>query len=39
MESTQSTWQTAVILIARLIFAAMFAMGVAFKLMDIGATA
>lgn len=39
MENVQSTWQTAVILIARLIFAAMFAMGVAFKLMDIGATA
>jgi len=27
MEDTQSTWQTVVILIARLIFAAMFAMG------------
>ncbi|WP_192257413.1 DoxX family protein [Mesorhizobium silamurunense] len=36
---TQSTWQTAAILIARLIFAAMFAMGVAFKFMDMGATA
>ncbi|TGQ50955.1 DoxX family protein [Mesorhizobium sp. M1C.F.Ca.ET.193.01.1.1] len=36
---TQSTWQTAAILIARLIFAAMFAMAVAFKFMDIGATA
>lgn len=39
MEETQSTWQTIAILIARLIFAAMFAMGVAFKLMDMGATA
>ena len=36
---TQSTWQTAAILIARLIFAAVFAMAVAFKVMDIGATA
>ena len=39
MEDTQSTWQTVVILIARLIFAAMFAMGVAFKFMDMGMTA
>ena len=39
METTQSTWQTVAILIARLIFAAMFAMGVAFKLMDMGMTA
>jgi uncharacterized membrane protein YphA (DoxX/SURF4 family) len=39
VETNQSAWQTAAILIARLIFAAMFAMGVAFKLMDIGATA
>jgi putative oxidoreductase len=39
VENTQSTWQTVVILIARLIFAAMFAMAVAFKLSDIGATA
>lgn len=39
MENTQSTWQTVVILIARLIFAAMFAMAVAFKFSDIGGTA
>ena len=39
METNQSAWQTAAILIARLIFAAMFAMGVAFKFMDMGATA
>ncbi|RUU12741.1 DoxX family protein [Mesorhizobium sp. USDA-HM6] len=36
---TQSTWQTAAILIARLIFAAVFAMAVTFKFMDMGATA
>ena len=39
MESTQSIWQTAAILIARLIFAAVFLMAVSFKFMDIGATA
>ena len=39
METTQSTWQTVAILIARLTFASMFAMGVAFKLMDMGMTA
>jgi len=39
METTQSSWQTTAILVARLIFAAMFAMGVAFKLMDMGMTA
>ncbi|PBC02528.1 DoxX family protein [Mesorhizobium sp. WSM3860] len=36
---TQSTWRTAAILIARLIFAAVFAMAVTFKFMDMGATA
>ncbi|RWM91817.1 MAG: DoxX family protein [Mesorhizobium sp.] len=36
---TQSAWQTAAILIARLIFAAVFAMAVTFKFMDMGATA
>lgn len=39
MENTQSTWQTAAILIARLIFAAVFLMAVSFKFMDMGATA
>lgn len=39
MENTQSIWQTAAILIARLIFAAVFLMAVSFKFMDIGATA
>ena len=39
VESTQSVWQTAAILIARLIFAAVFLMAVSFKFMDIGATA
>ncbi|PBB68722.1 hypothetical protein CK228_09265 [Mesorhizobium sp. WSM4312] len=36
---TQSPWQTAALLIARLVFAAMFLMGVVFKFMDMGATA
>jgi len=35
----QSAWKTTAILIARLIFAAVFAMAVAFKFMDMGATA
>ncbi|NTF46072.1 DoxX family protein [Rhizobium rhizogenes] len=39
MEKTQSIWQTAAILIARLIFAAIFLMAVSFKFMDMGATA
>ncbi|WP_205586510.1 MULTISPECIES: DoxX family protein [unclassified Rhizobium] len=39
MENTQSTWQTAAILIARLIFAAVFLMAVSFKFMDMSATA
>ena len=39
MENAQSTWQTAAILIARLIFAAVFLMAVSFKFMDMGATA
>ncbi|MES0041583.1 DoxX family protein [Mesorhizobium sp. M0091] len=39
METVQSPWQTAAILIARLILAAMFAMGAAFKFMDMGMTA
>jgi len=39
METVQSPWQTAALLIARLILAAMFAMGVAFKFMDMGMTA
>lgn len=39
METVQSPWQTAAILIARLIFAAVFLMAVAFKVMDMGATA
>ena len=36
---TQSPWQTAAILIARLIFAAVFLMAVTFKFMGMGATA
>lgn len=39
METVQSPWQTAAILVARLIFAAVFLMAVAFKVMDMGATA
>ncbi|MFK0161198.1 DoxX family protein [Rhizobium sp. NPDC090279] len=39
MENAQSVWQTAAILIARLIFAAVFVMAVSFKFMDMGATA
>ena len=39
METVQSPWQTAAILIARLILAAMFAMAAAFKFMDMGMTA
>ena len=39
METVQSPWQTAALLIARLILAAMFAMGAAFKFMDMGMTA
>ncbi|RAX40943.1 DoxX family protein [Rhizobium tropici] len=39
VENTQSTWQTAAILIARLIFASVFLMAVSFKFMDMGATA
>jgi len=39
VENTQSAWQTAAILIARLIFAAVFVMAVSFKFMDMGATA
>ncbi len=39
MENAQSLWQTAAILIARLIFAAVFVMAVSFKFMDMGATA
>ena len=35
----QSSWQTAAILIARLIFAAVFLMAVAFKIMGMGDTA
>ncbi|MGG6895463.1 DoxX family protein [Rhizobium sp. BR 315] len=38
MENTQSIWQIAAILIARLIFAAVFLMAVSFKFMDMGAT-
>jgi putative oxidoreductase len=36
---TQSAWRTAAILVARLIFAAVFAMAVSFKFMGMGATA
>ena len=36
---TQSPWQTAALLIARLIFAAVFLMAVTFKFMGMGATA
>lgn len=39
MEKAQSSWQTAAILIARLIFAAVFLMAVSFKFMDMGSTA
>ena len=39
MEKAQSSWQTAAILIARLIFAAIFLMAVSFKFMDMGSTA
>jgi uncharacterized membrane protein YphA (DoxX/SURF4 family) len=39
VENTQSAWQTAAILIARLIFGAVFLMAVSFKFMDMGATA
>ena len=39
MENAQSAWQTAAILIARLIFAAIFLLAVSFKFMDMGATA
>ena len=39
MENAQSLWQTAAVLVARLIFAAVFVMAVSFKFMDMGATA
>ena len=39
METVQAPWQTAAILIGRLIFAGTFLMAVAFKFMDMGATA
>lgn len=39
MENAQSPWRTAAILIARLIFAAVFLMAVSFKFADMGATA
>jgi uncharacterized membrane protein YphA (DoxX/SURF4 family) len=39
VENTQSAWQAAAILIARLIFGAVFLMAVSFKFMDMGATA
>jgi uncharacterized membrane protein YphA (DoxX/SURF4 family) len=39
VENAQSLWQTAAILIARLIFSAVFVMAVSFKFMDMGATA
>ncbi|MGY5774791.1 DoxX family protein [Rhizobium sp. LEGMi135b] len=39
MENAQSIWQTAAILIARLIFTAVFVMAVSFKFMDMGVTA
>jgi putative oxidoreductase len=39
VETTQSSWQIAAILIGRLIFAGAFLMAVAFKFMDMGATA
>jgi uncharacterized membrane protein YphA (DoxX/SURF4 family) len=35
----RQAWQTAAILVGRLVFAALFIMAVSFKLMDIGATA
>ena len=37
--STDSRWATMAVLVARLIFVAVFAMATAFKLIDIGATA
>jgi putative oxidoreductase len=37
--ATASRWQTAAVLVGRLIFAAVFAMALSFKLMDIHATA
>ncbi|PTE07704.1 DoxX family protein [Mesorhizobium helmanticense] len=39
MVSVQSPWQTTAILVGRVIFAAVFLMAVAFKVMDMGATA
>lgn len=39
MENVQSAWQTTAILIARIIFAAVFLMAVSFKFMGMGATA
>ena len=39
MENAQSIWQTIAVLVARLIFAAVFVMAVSFKFMDMGATA
>lgn len=38
-ESAQASWQTVAILIARLIFAAVFLIGTVFKFMDIDSTA
>jgi putative oxidoreductase len=38
-DRTDSRWTTAAVLAARLIFAAVFAMAVTFKLIDVGATA
>jgi len=38
-ESSQGTWQTVAILLARLIFAAIFLMATAFKFMDLNGTA
>ncbi|MFD2052826.1 DoxX family protein [Mesorhizobium calcicola] len=38
-QTTQAPWQTAAILVARLIFAAVFLMAVTFKFMGMGATA
>ena len=39
METVQSPWRTAAVLIARLIFAGVFLIGVIFKFSDMGATA
>jgi len=39
VENAQSIWQTIAVLVARLIFAAVFVMAVSFKFMDMGATA